>query len=721
MRHHSVAIVPLALLVLLVYTRLYPPHLIGTHLYAADGFESAWFVNWGQHILWRAPWRYFEIPLFHPEQGMGALNEYSPLLALITAPLRLFRKPALSANGAMLLAPVLVALGGYAACWLVTRHRRASVVGGFILAANGDMLWHAWGHPNLLFPAFMALGLVLFCLYILGGVRGHAIAAAVCLLLQFLASMHLGVIMLVGLGILWLMGSAVFPRRMLAPVALLLPVLVVVYTMSRPYAAKAHELGLTRSLADTAVYSADLGGYLIPVRQEGFARTLPGRLLSTPSLAPQRLENAQFTGWLALVLAIIGFGKAVRTRGRNDSSRVLLMLGVVAASGFVLSLGPFLWWWNGITGLRLPYYYVYTLIPPFRIIRAVARFGALVMPFVGVAAAFALSSFGWFNRGGWLVRTTLCGILLLLMLVEYLPVERPPMVRLPRGDAEALAASPGITAAVPLHEPLFLAANAHRFSPTPSGHLGGVYTHRRERQLTLTADFPSTRALATYVALGVDNLIVYRQDLRHAADASPFLKPIQGTPEWGIYRIADIPLDEAQETRHLVESIPARPPLPEGGDFPASAPESARWVPDNWQWLDDASPPQWHWMQWADMQDPGFVYTDLQQAFYAPLAARPLRQVARVHVRLAIADPGPAYIRSRIQWLSDDVGTWTAAHSAEAFLVPNGEPQVVTFDLSAVPAWNADATVGALLFEPTTTPWPGLRVRLYEIRIEPGP
>jgi len=443
---------------------------------------------------------------------------------------------------------------------------------------------------------------------------------------------------------------------------------------------------------------------------------------------PERLENAQFYGWLGWALAMAGIVIATRVclrhrKESSDAARVLMMLLPVAIVGFLLSLGPFLWIGPRLYGIRMPFYHVYALVPPFRMVRATARFAVLVACLLGPAAAFALSRFRWFNAASPAVRFSAFGCVMAVMLFEYFPVEVPALFRPRTEPARILAAHRDLApiAPFPLNNTRFMIETAKSLIPTPGGHTVGMYNNEFHRLMDLTADFPSTRSLAVYTAIGSRAIFTDDPVVAAAAARSPWLETVE-SGDWGaLLRVLPLSGADAAAGRQLVKAIPRRPWLPVGDEFPAAAPESTRWIPSSWQWLDDANPPQWQSIPWESMAEPGFVYHDLNQVFYGPVAPRTMGDAARIHVSMAIKDPGVDYTLARVYWLTSKDASWNPEHTAEAFVRPDGTRKVVTFDLSARPAWNPGETLTALQFEPTTSPWPGERVRLYEIRIEPIP
>jgi hypothetical protein len=134
-----------------------------------------------------------------------------------------------------------------------------------------------------------------------------------------------------------------------------------------PYLAVSREVGLTRSLEETARYSAEFTDYLAAAGRIHFD-TWSQRFWQGDGLFP---------GLTALALAIACLVTGVGIRDRR--ARMALAIGV---SAFALSFGP----------AFPPYRWLYNVFPLLTGIRGAVRLGQIVIAAVGILAGFGLAA-----------------------------------------------------------------------------------------------------------------------------------------------------------------------------------------------------------------------------------------------------------------------------------------------------------------------------------------
>lgn len=572
-----------------------------------------------------------------------------------------------------------------------------------------------------MFAAFFPLSWLCFGRFLQGKSSWWLAGATVLAWLQFHASLYLGVMGLMGLGVLWLLGLRRTRREVLLPVAALLPLLLLVWLQAQPYRAMQDELGATRGLHEAAVFSADLTGYLTPSRFPWGPRTILGEEMTRRIERPQRLDNMNFFGWAALFAAAVGLLLAWRHRSKPEAG-FLLRLFVIGTMGFLLSLGPFLWISGEITSFKLPLYHVYTWLSPLRFMRSTARFGLMVLPVVAAAATFAIAHWRPFREGSRTLRFSVICAALAVLLLEYTPAHPPARTDVDSLPREALRrhAHLRIIAPIPWQEHRFLADTAETFVRAPSGHDGGSLYWRRDWLADRMSRFPSEESLDFLAAFDVEALLVYGEGNVELARGVGVLKEIETWPGGGLFRLGPVSAESVDRARATLSAVRGKPPLPESAEFPPDLPPETRWEPSHWAWLNDEVPPQWVPLEWQRMRERSFRFHDLHQYFYSGVPPRPLGEVPRVAVRMSIEDPGVEFVRARVFWLTVENGNWSPDRIAEAFVQSDGEERVVVFELDRRAAWNPAETLTALQFEFTTTPHPGQRVRVREIRIGGG-
>ena len=120
--------------------------------------------------------------------------------------------------------------------------------------------------------------------------------------------------------------------------------------------------------------------------------------------------DALFPGLVAVVLALWGI---LRGQSRTRWFFVLLLL-----AAFILSLGPRLYLAPGEPAgldLKLPYAWLYAIVPGFKALRAPVRFDALVMLSLAILAGYGVASFKASRPGILTRRWKRVGISALLM------------------------------------------------------------------------------------------------------------------------------------------------------------------------------------------------------------------------------------------------------------------------------------------------------------------
>jgi hypothetical protein len=134
---------------------------------------------------------------------------------------------------------------------------------------------------------------------------------------------------------------------------------------------------VSRSVEENVNYSADLAGYFVP----GHNSVVYG------ALAPQRHPERRFFGeeifpgylpWLLVPFAFV----------RKEERRRVWPWVILAAVFLILSLGPVLKVAGASTGLPLPYWLLYEIVPLLKASRTPVRYAAPFLLFLSLVAAF---------------------------------------------------------------------------------------------------------------------------------------------------------------------------------------------------------------------------------------------------------------------------------------------------------------------------------------------
>lgn len=337
---------------------------------------TMWVLAWDAHALVTAPHRLFHANAMWPAPYTLALSEHMLGNVPFFAPVYLATGNPVLAHQATLLASFVVA-GLAMAAWVLYRtgDRGAAAAAGILFAFAP---YRTWQIGNLHVIAIQWLPLVLLGIDATLDRRARAIGPAVLfagLTLSTACSYYVGYAAFV-LAAVYL-GAGAIPRGR-AGLAASLPVLValvgaaaVLALPSLPYL-RAQALGIVADHRRQGFVSLAF----VRAAFDGVSGTL-GRYFW-----PRRDGIPLYLGLLPLALAAAG---AALHRG---PPRIALLL--VAASGFILSLGP-----SAATAfgtVPLPYRLLAEVVPGFSAMRAPQRFGALVTLAVAGLAGLGLAA-----------------------------------------------------------------------------------------------------------------------------------------------------------------------------------------------------------------------------------------------------------------------------------------------------------------------------------------
>jgi hypothetical protein len=339
-----------------------------------DAQLNEWIIAWVAHQLPRDPAHLFQANIFYPAKDVLAFSEPLIVPALIAAPaLWLGASPVLAINLLMLAGFALTGLSAYGLAWAWTRDRLAALVAGSLFAFNAHTLTRL-AHVQAVHAYGLPLALLLTDRLISAPRLATALGLGACMAMMaytsgyfaVFASVMVAVVVAAGIGRWWRQAARVAVMLAIAALtaaALAVPLLI-------PYRRVATEQHMVRPIAEVALYSATVDGYL----------AAPGRVhISTWSAgAFSRPVDAFFPGVVAIVLCVVALWYGVRGRHRHH----VITLTAIGAIGFLLSLG-----------LKTPLYEgLYAIFPPMQGVRAAARFGTLFLLAVSLMAALGLAN-----------------------------------------------------------------------------------------------------------------------------------------------------------------------------------------------------------------------------------------------------------------------------------------------------------------------------------------
>ncbi|MCC6547354.1 hypothetical protein IT570_09320 [Candidatus Sumerlaeota bacterium] len=723
---HAGALLLLAALVILILTPNYRPWQWATHIHDADAHAAAYGTNWAQHTLWSRPWDYFNMPIFHPQENPRFFTDLNPLAAFLTAPLRLTGEPVLAYNAMMVLIIIGVAWMFYLVGWKLTHHRRAAIAAALMYACNGDQIYHSYGHPNIVCPIFFPPAIYLLWRLNEQSRLRHAIPLTLCLSLQFPASIYHGVMLLMFCGCTWLTFLVLRRGKVNAADGMVLCAflfaLAVALVYTTPFRILGDRFGQTRGLHEAGIYSADVLGYAIPSYANWAPQSLLGAVLAGVVAIPQRLENTQFFGyfpWFCAIAALVAAAHAALGRSADGRQKFLLGLLPAALAGVIFSFGPWLWIGSYHTAIPLPFKYFWEWVQPVQFMRVPSRFSVIPGTLIALAFCEFLSRWNWFNSEKTGRRFFSMTAVTLILLIEFFPVKGVQATAVNPRPMQLLEKYTQFRtiASIPLNQGGFLVASSKTFPNSPSGTMNGVYNYHYQQIVERCEKFPDPSAFALLDAMGVDALLIYGRERIAQAEAAPELLALEKWDDLGIFQLRRHDEKTLAPVRQELANLLEKPQFSDTIDFPASAPSSTRWRPQSWRRLDEeAQPPTWIPMRWEDLGNGGYQYCGFIQRFFDGLPSRP---VTKVHVRMAIEDKGVDFAFARLFWINAEDTAWLPQKSVETPIKPDGKFRIVTFDLTQNPNWLLEKHVTGLQFEFTTTPYPGQKVLVDEIRLEP--
>jgi hypothetical protein len=494
----------------------------------ADTQLNEWAMAWIAHQLPRAPARLFDAGIFHPERDTLAYSEPVIVPALMGAPLHWAGlSPVFVYNIVLILGFALTAYAGYALAYEWTGDRATALVAGSAFAFNTHTLTrlahvqgiHAWGLPLTLLAADRLV------------VHGRWRDA--CWLAVWMAAMAytsgylvvfgailVAVVIVTRIPDWWPRARAVVSQFAFAT-GLAAIAIVPVYL---PYRRLEQTMGMKRSLETVAEFSATPLGYLASGARVHF-ETWSKAFARNP-------VDFFFPGVVVIVLALVALYWTLPTPG--VMRRRAIMLVVLAATGFILSLG-----------VQTPIYgWIYYLFPPMQGLRAAARFGNLFLLALACLAAIGAASLRprlTAGRAG-LVAAVLVALVNLEALrapFQYRRFEGVPAVYSllaeERGPVVLVEVPFWPASAVFENGDYLVNATAH-WRPLMNGYSGYVPASYRERAQTFWF-FPRAHAIEAMRKAGVTHVMIHPEHF--APEIDEMWKAVAGSPH--LERIAMTP------------------------------------------------------------------------------------------------------------------------------------------------------------------------------------
>ena len=338
-----------------------------------DTVLHEWIMAWVAHQLPRDPVHLFDANILYPERHTLAYSDPLIVQGVLGAPLLWAGwSPVLAYNIVLILG---FALTGWTTCLVVERwtgRKLAGILSGTLVAFNAFSLTRLPQIQDLHLEFFP---LVLFALdRLLDAPRmKHALQLAGWYVLQALTGQYLLAFTAISAVVATLARPFewIGPRFKPAARAVLLSAIVALLLLTPvllPYWYARAEVGLGRSLEETAMYSAEVTDYF----------ATGGRLHEAIWSRRFFQGDALFPGVTALFLAGAALFSGVAFKDHRAR-----MAAAIALVTFALSFGP---------GLFL-YRWLYVVFPLMSGIRGAVRFGQITLVAIGLLAGFGLARF----------------------------------------------------------------------------------------------------------------------------------------------------------------------------------------------------------------------------------------------------------------------------------------------------------------------------------------
>jgi hypothetical protein len=461
----------------------------------SDTILNEWVLAWVAHQAPRAPLHLYDANIFHPERDTLAYSESMIVQSAMGAPLHWLGASPVFVYNVLLMAGM--ALTGWSLCLVISRWTgdwSAGLLSGVLAAFNAHTITtlpHLQGqHMEFLAPALLALDALLRG----GGVR-DALRLAGWFTLQALTSVHLMIFTTFAL----IAGVLARPRDWLGPrfgrtaglIALAAgAALVALLPFLLPYWRVSSGQGLSRTLEEQARMSAGWRDYLTT------AGTLHYELWSHRFTSSTGL----FPGVVGLALTTVAFARGVALS--DPRARMCAAFGSVA---LLLSFGP------AVPG----YATLYEVLLPLHGIRAVARFGYIVLFAVAALAGFGLVEVRRLAPArAW---PAIPGVLVAFAVIE--PLAAP--LTLTRANPispiyATVASSPdAVIAEIPFYggaaahaQARYLLNSTAHWKPMVNGYSGAAPASFHDRVEAL-AGFPDAVAIAALRNAGVTHVFVH--------------------------------------------------------------------------------------------------------------------------------------------------------------------------------------------------------------------
>jgi len=460
-----------------------------------DPLFSIWRLSWIAHQLPRDPLRLFDANIFHPHSRTLAYSDATLVPALAAAPLLWAGVHQVLVYNLLFFAAIAFSgVTTFVLMHALTGRRSAALVSGLLFAFASFRFAH-YAHLELQMIFWTPLALYWLHRMLVTGRKRYGLLTGIAVGLQTLSSIYYGMFAAIFMAVLAvalrLAGHFTIRRVVPATIAAVICAAVIIGPYALPYLHARDTVG-ERARHEIDAFSARPADYLGAHSRSVHRRWLGGSVNG---------ERELFPGVVPLALAAIALWPPI--------SPVRLAYAAAVAVAFDASLG-----FNGDV-----YHWLHAYVPPFRGLRAPARFAMLVAFGLSVLAGYGFGRVtGLFERR--LIRVPLALAITTLALVELRPSvtleavwKTPPGMygALPADRTAVLAEFPFPETQVQLVEEAramyFSTFHWHRLVNGNSGFFPPDYHALRQEMQR----FPSDESMAMLRRYGVEYVALHKK------------------------------------------------------------------------------------------------------------------------------------------------------------------------------------------------------------------
>lgn len=358
-----------------------------------DQLYYAWMLDRNLDSFLHKPLnQFFNGSIFYPYKNTIAYGDHLIGETIIASPMLLvYDNPIFAQNVLILLSFIFTAFGTYLLAFLYTKNRIASIFAGIIFTFS-NVRFNQYDHLNLISTQWLPFLFLFLHRWLEDKKKIHLAAFG---LVYFFASLFtfyyyvfssFAIVLYVVCYKLFFLKKPIQTMRSLIPLLftiivvniLLIPTLIPYFQFKNEFP------DVQRTLYDNVQFSATPLSFIYNAKT-----TITARISGNDQMSES--NSGLSLGYIPLILAAIAIFK--RNKFSKDIRLVIFFAATSFSLYFLLSFGPFLKFtqFQDTGSVPLPYFVLYYIFPPFKILRVPARFIILADLFLSILAAIGFS------------------------------------------------------------------------------------------------------------------------------------------------------------------------------------------------------------------------------------------------------------------------------------------------------------------------------------------